>query len=654
MKRCFCLTLFWVAMIALAGASVSVGQVQPPMGPPLPPILVGQVQPPIIKPLPLIIIGDTDPSDFDTSSGLGILRYTHALDLSDKAIVDWNNDASYTSDTFHAYLFQMTSNSVVKVRPYNEQRVIGVLGPGEYLNLMATHAIPDADARITSYTGTYQNFWVNLFDAKRHPDITDPFDADPATQGKTPNPAYVRDAALRLVCGVSTGTKLIARDRMLIVKCQSGGLDSGPTPPPPPGPVFRTVVEYTFTGSSDGWRFRTSGMPEVFDSATSTTVGPGTTGIGFIVDPPAGDKVVFSSWLSPANIPCRNSVLGLVYRATAKLESTSTTPDLCPGWRLRFQSVGFAHFGYVVVDTLRPTPAPEVVNVPYAGYPFTAKLFWAPRPDLGDMGDGEGQSALLPGDAELRAYRLAFDVIGTRGDVGILTMEEVIVEAFARPPDVRKSVAWGQEPGSTRVDDQPGNGGWRAGAPFPGFATGGLVRNSDHIVMNLGNGHGNRYAIASVDPLQQCFWKVLKAEQDHLYRFSMRVSCDDPAAVPTYRVNVNSLYLNLETQPWVLFLRPMQWGEFYAASNILGGGKNPDFRLPGQVVAPGAPSTEGTVIDLYVYSHNVASQGATLFHPILTLVDVGRFERPAAAQWPDPVTKMKFRNMSWEDLGPEY
>jgi hypothetical protein len=60
------------------------------------------------------------------------------------------------------------------------------------------------------------------------------------------------------------------------------------------------------------------------------------------------------------------------------------------------------------------------------------------------------------------------------------------------------------------------------------------------------------------------------------------------------------------------------------------------------------------VIDLYVYSHNVASQGATLFHPILTLVDVGRFERPGAAQWPDPVTKMKFRNMSWEDLGPEY
>jgi len=620
MKKGLILALLVVAMVAL--------------------VLPVSARAPIIKSLPTIIIGDNE----GASGGKGILRFPDALDLS-QGVVDWNNDESYTSDTFHAYLYPADATPATDVVAYNATRIIGTLTTPEYTALMGAGAMPAADTRITSYTSpSNQNFAVNLFDARRHPSITSPATADPATQGETQD-TYSKEVAMKLVCGVTSGTTLVASAADLTVKSQSSQSDSK-------SGIFTEVVSYTFSGSNDGWKFSTYAG---FDAATPTTSGPGSTGIGFVVSSPIQLTLpcMYSLWTSPANLPSSNAEGGKVYRATATLESTSTSPSTAVGYRLRYFSTGFAHQGFMIVKAT-PSVANDAVNVPYAGHSFTAKLFWAPRPDLGDMGDGEGQTMVLLGEV-LRNYKLAWEIIGLTGEQGTLTMESIYVDSFAKPAATTKVVAWGSGSGEIPFNsDAAGGMQTRDDLTNIGFANGTIAATAANGVITLtGAEKTKRYV--GIKPHFAVPLINVKPVSDHLYRFSATLACASRTAVPTYRIVVNSQIVPPLPAIQLGAPRDIGWIDWFSFCNAAGaGGKQTGYMLPGQTVAPFAPATAGSAIDVYIYSHSIAptTTGTTIFIPILNSVDTGVYG--TGTVWPDPVTAMTWSAAGWEDLGADY
>jgi hypothetical protein len=620
MKKGLILALLVVAMVAL--------------------VLPVSARAPIIKSLPTIIIGDNE----GASGGKGILRFPDALDLKLQSVVDWNNDESYTTDTFHAYLYPADPTPATDVVAYNATRIIGTLTTPEYTALMATGAMPAADTRITSYTSpSNQNFAVNLFDAGRHPSITSPATADPATQGETQD-TYSKEVAMKLVCGVTSGTTLVASAADLTVKSQSSQNDSKSSP-------FTEVVSYTFSGSNDGWKFSTYAG---FDAATPTTAGPGSTGIGFVVSSPITLTLpcMYSLWTSPANLPSSNADGGKVYRATATLESTSTSPGTAVGYRLRYFSTGFAHQGFMILKST-PSVANDAVNVPYAGHPFTAKLFWAPRPDLGDMGDGEGQTMVLLGEV-LRNYKLAWEIIGLTGEQGTLTMESLFVDSFAKPAATTKVVAWGSGSGEIPFNAADTAGGMQTRDSVVGFTDGSIAAAAANGVVTLtGTEKTKRYV--GIKPNFVAPLINVKPVSNHLYRFSATLACASRTAVPTYRVVVNSQIVPPPPAVQLGAGRDIGWIDWFSFCNAAGaGGKQTGYMLPGQTVAPFAPATGGSAIDVYIYSHSIAptTVGTTIFIPILNSVDCGVYGTTTV--WPDPVTAMTWSAAGWEDLGADY
>ena len=629
MKKGLILALLVVAMVAL--------------------VLPVSARAPIIKSLPTIIIGDAD--DDAGTPPKGILRFPAALDLKSQSVVDWNNDESYTSDTFHAYLYPVDSPAATDIVAYNATRIIGTLTTPEYTALLGIGTMPAPDTRITSYTSpTVQNWAVNLFDAGRHPAILSPATADPATQGELLD-TYSKEVAMKLVCGVTSGTTLVVSQADLTVKSQSGQNDQRIL-------TFTEVRNYSFTGSNDGWEYSTFGQG--YTTAPPTTSGPGSTGIGYVVSTGVvlGDptKCMYSRWMTPpaTSLPCTNAEGGKVYRATATLESTSTSPATALGYRLRYTSNGFAHQGFMLVETTGGFLANDVANVPYAGNPFTAKLFWAPRPDLGDMADGEGQTIVF-GGGQFRVYRLAWEVLGWTGEQGTLTMESMFVDSFAKPAATTKVVAWGSGSGEIPFNAADTAGGMQTRDVVAGFTDGSIAATAANGVITLtGAEKTKRYV--GIKPNYQGVLANVKPVEKHLYRFSATLACGSRTAVPTYRVVINSQLVPPLPAPQIGAQRNIGWIDWFSFCSTEGaGGKQVGNFLPGQTVAPEAPATgAGSLIDVYVYSHLIAptTAGTTVFIPILNSVDSGWYG--TGSVWPDPVTAMTWSAAGWEDLGADY
>jgi hypothetical protein len=594
----------------------------------------------------MIIIGDTDPENYDAGPpAQGILRFKQALNLLDSNVVDWNNDESYTTDTFHAYLAYDpgAGTPATTINPFVDGRIIDTLTSTELANVLAATDVPSTTTEILSWP---DNSFVNLFDSTRHSDILDPFNALPATLGKAISTTYTKEVAMRLVCGVTSGTVLAASDKELTVRCQSGGTNetSG---------TFTPVVDYSFTGSTDGWTWTTiSG----FTAPVQTTSGAGTTGIGFIqatAIPTITGNCYYAGWLSPFSIPCTSAEGGKVYRASVSLESTSTSANTALGYRLRYYNKGYAHQGFVRYQTASTPLSGDVTNVPYAGNPLTVKVFWAARPDLGDMGDSEGQATGWPPQGDVRAYGLAFETIGFTAEQGTLTMEAIIVETFDRPAAVTPMVGWGT---AGSIDFNSDNGGFTlANNPGTGWTLGTATTGVDDTELTM-TGTGLVYTGVQPHYRQTSFDAQAKPVTNHLYRFSVTTACDSRTAVPCYRIVTNTQI----KRPADTFgtMRDIAWIDWFAFSDTLGstaGFKQPYYKPAAQTNCPFAPTTAGSVIDAYVYSHNVSdtSAGTTIFQPIIDVFDKGLYGG-AGMVWPTATTPMTFSAASWEDLGADY
>jgi len=405
MKKGFILALLMVAMVAL--------------------VLPVAARAPIVN-MPKVIVGDSDTGDL--GGGKGIMRYLNAVNLKNPTFVDWNNDDTYTSDLFKAYLFNpqtLADPDVVAAQP---SRLVDTLTPAEYAAVFAGNVMPAASACITSYTGTFDFFWLSLLDTTRHPAITNAYTADPATDGVTPD-TYNKTVDMVFVAGVTSGTRIVATSGTLTVVCQSGATDKAT--------IGRDDATYTFTGGADAWTYGT--VASLLPAAQYTTA----TGIGFNI-PSAATAITHGSWKSPSSLAGSSAMAGRVYRASAILSSNAANKEVCPGFRLTFANDGFSHFGAVVNKTMPSVVAPET-NVPISGANFNARVYWTVPTSLGDFGDTEGQAtfATLPGGFDMRKYFVTFDTLATIGDVGNLVMEEMVVSSFPRPATKAKAVTWG-------------------------------------------------------------------------------------------------------------------------------------------------------------------------------------------------------------------
>jgi hypothetical protein len=654
MKKGFILALLMVAMVAM--------------------VLPVSARAPIVNALPTIIIGDTSTGDVVTSGTgqAGIMRYTDALDLMSPTKINWNNPTDiYTSASYHAYLINLAPGAPVpNILPYNAAGGIDLATSTELANLLATGAVPNPSARLTS-PGT--SLKLSLYDQTRMGTLANPATADPATEGKlvdsyTANTTLIFVAAVEateshLLAATDLGTSSTA-DSVSPIKviCQSGGKNSLAAPTTP-------VVLYTFEGSVEGWTFQTAaGFP-----AAGQVGGTGETGIGFnLASPAPAGNVTHGSWLSPATINGTSQQAGRVYRAVAKLTSNATGSDTSPGWRLTFRDLGFSHYGKTHLDSTGAEPTGEHNRVTAADTGgLEARLYWVAPYFLGDMGDGQGQ-ATNPGQ-DLRPYRVTFDALGSTGDQGRLIMEELNISYILRPMDMDPVIAWGTDSGQTPFNAAAGSGGWKGATTQTGigFADGVRSINAANFTLNISGSSGNRYVGATAQDFDIVTYPFLPVNQlrpvsNHLYRFSFDLSCASQARVPTYRLIINGWNRVPVSPPFNVqqTARKMLWMQFWAYSNWQQFGKQQYYIWPGQnvspLVCPGAPSSNPaspTKLEVYIWSHSVAPQTDSLvstMYPLVDVVDVGLFGAGLGTLWQDPTGDMTFKSAQWEDLGQDW
>jgi hypothetical protein len=618
MKKGLILTLLVVALLAIA--------------------LPAGARAPIIGDIEKIVVGDNE----GAVGGMGIIRYIAAFRLAGD-VVDWNNDDSYTTDLFHAYIHNATPG-VVDVRTCNPQGIIDPLTDLELTALLAAGAMPAASARITSSTadGSYQFLDMSFIDTTRHPAITDPYGADPAVDGVTQDD-YAAQTDLTLVCGVTSGTKLVTSSKMITVLCQSSVDDSME-------PNIIQVVQYGFTGGADGWTY--TDLAPTFTAAPQHDSG---TGIGFNLAAAAGGGITFGSWKSPADIAGTTAATdGFVFRALGELESTSASSDGCPGWRMTFANTGFSHYGKISMTTRNTQPTGEV-NAPFAGTPIEGKIYWDPPLHLTDMGDAEGQAGGFVGD--FRDYKISFDCLGTTGDQGILTLETMTVGKLPRPATIAADIKWGTPgqnnpaatlPNSNGTPFNFAQGGWAPAITPAGFTETNYTISGANIAVDcVGTIEPRFIGVTSQDYANDS--NLLKPMTNHLYRFAMEMQTVTPNATPTWRVNFSGLNVNGAA----VIVRQMAWAEYYSFCNIVAGGKNANWVPPQQIAPPCCPSDPAnpSLVELYINAHSVSTAGVSTIYPLVSIVDNGLFG--GTTQWPDANSAMTMTYAGWEDLGDE-
>lgn len=634
MKKGFILALMVVALMAM--------------------VISASAKAPIINDgsFPTVIVGDAD----DAAGGMGIFRYLNAVDLADSSIVDWNNDDSYTTDLFHAYIYpDPATTDTIDMNVCDPSGLIDDLSLSEYNALVGSGTVPAASTRITSGTadGSYQFMYLSFVNSAVDSAVTDPYnDAVSMGHALTSFSTYNQSAMLTLVCAVTSGTQLINDEDSMHtfeVMCKGGESDTAET-------AFSTEEEYDFVGDNDGWEFATqTGFP-----AGTALVEDGS--IGFA--DASYTELTYATWESPYNLAADDAAqaAGKVYRAMYTMAGTGSDSDSAPGWRVRFVTESFSHYGKV---TMEGDAQFGEENKPYSGQGITGRLYWAvPSADMfTEMADDESLATLfdLDGDTvidDLRKYRVTFDLLGGSGESGVLKATDVVVHSFTRPETGTPVISWGtpgaNNPGGVTGDAFNATEGIWQNEPAPGGFTGNAaVIGANSVVLQLASGATQKWSAATSQDFVSNV-NLLQAESMKLYRLAFEVACADQYAVPIYRVNVNQFYRSGLTWPIAESgTKSLSWAEYFAYSGITSTGvKSPFFKMTGQDLPPMSPNTtDPSLVESYVYSHDILATGYSNLLPIFSLVDVGNYD---TGVWPVPTTAMTYSYVSWEDLGSEY
>jgi hypothetical protein len=620
---------------------------------------------PIVKPLPKIIIGDSDAGDYDSGSDRGIMRYIGALDLN--AFINWNND-DYTSDLLHAYL-AYDGTPAAEVQAINAFGVIPTLSDAA-LTAMLASGVPVADSRITSYSAVdgYSSFDLSLLNTSLDGGTTitaDPTNTSPAFIAANGHVVtglnYEQTTEMWLAAGVTSASNQVvfAAPKALTVVSKSGASDDKQL----------SVLEhqnYQFASSNDGWTFSvpagTSFTPATRrDFNTSDGTGPGFdfgTGV---------TQLTHAQWASAANLTADSTMAGRVYRALYTLNGSAASAGAAASYRVTARQVALAHFIKFQVQT-RYTPFGQAavenqpgdeVNAPFGTTDVTARLYWAVPTQLTGMGDAEYLATQGGTSGDLRNYRVTYDALASGNDTGVQTLDEMLVQSFEAPAASGQELAWGQ-PSQVNTGRASGDafnlatasgGVWKQVNAFAGFTLGSYTEGATTVVYacNAGAANAPKYTGAAANEFANLN-KILSPVQNSLYRLVWEVSTSNQEATPYYRANVSSIWVVGTTTN----LKNVGWNEFFNLNS--GFAHQPNFKYTGQTVAPLAPaatsSGQPSILESYIYSHDLPSTGDSYIYPAFDAVDVGNFA--GSLVWPAPNASLTLHYVAWENLGTEF
>lgn len=399
---------------------------------------------PVVKPLPIIIMGDNGDDD---GSGNYLMRYNDILSFGDDDYVLWRND-SYTSDAFHVYMLPLAGAQSTPTAS-TDAALVDNMSAIAYTDLVTSAILPPAAMDMTYYNAPGDQFWsFSLIDQYINEmaatPMTDSYTAAPNVHGvdraATYGSSFAAATDVLIVAAVSSGT-----NKAVIDTAQGVGTtiwtiadaDDGSTP---------TGIRKIFTSPapSQTWYNGT------YDSVRPLTVQGQTTtsglGAGYEVTGAHGSLLTFGTWnllmsdfsgfvLDHAG---GGGLTSPVLECMATLQSSSSSPDLCPSWRLLAYNMGYTHFVGKHSDTYTGYTA-----APYSGNPYVDRMYIATPYALTEMGDNEWLSQhqwIAPGSPDDandgRNYTFAFDLhhpAGQGSDRGIFLITALDVYAFEQP-----------------------------------------------------------------------------------------------------------------------------------------------------------------------------------------------------------------------------
>ena len=414
-------------------------------------------------------------------------------------------------------------------------------------------------------------------------------------------------------------------------------------------PTSSTQEFPTFAWGPETW------LPDT-DITTQGILLPGpygrseTSGAGFDVTglyPRA--KVYYSKWYM-ANADGKMFVIphdggGLadpVFEAVATLRSTAPEAQLCPGYRLLYANGAYSHLGGLTVTTPEPLGGAPV-SAPYAGHDFEARVYWTTPVEL--TADSYATAGKAGYYRDGRDYSIMFDLVhnGT-GDTGLLTLEAIAIRVFETPTANGPHIEWdGDEGGFDR---------WYAGyygeesndGTFEIVGQNAALRLS--AADSLSRGYAFTYVNATpphslVDPVAA----DMPFADERLLRLTVDVRSEDVNRSPAFRVA--ALQIPREEGG----NRPVLWMDVYGPSAYFV--KAPGARQPGQI-APGAPTTEGSKVEMYVWTHGVVGHPALADDYVLPQIDVYSLDLYGLQQgtnsWRDDTGYLEFSRLSIETV----
>ena len=576
MKKEIIITLLMVTIVAWAASTSAVA--------------------PVIPNLPSVIIGDIGDVSGSGTTALHLLRYENILDLG--ASVKRTNNPSTT--TFMK-VFYTTSNEAVKAG--NSAAVAQAMTDTDLTNLLsgtapgATRQInnPATDSMLSLISGAVGTF------ASIHA-------ATPAANGAT-------TAALTAAGVLTTPTilTLYATDYFMATdKVGSGtmvvysAIDAKDSPSPADVVVY-PGGDITAPGH-DGW---------VYDNGTAAQVGPNANlqtvpstvtanGIGFkgLATYATGKSQGYSSWAHTGNGTILTHAIDMdsskIFRATLTLGGNATAPKLCPSYRILFLSTGFAHVGGFQVTTTSGTiDTHSAFNYPSASNPIvTTRMYWAVPKTMNQYGDGE-KAATVAGAEDKRDYYMTFDAMQMEaGDIGVLTLNNVVIAKTARPANVIPAIAWGS--GARAFNEAEtawagtGNDGNTAWGP------GNVIVTADAVSMTMVYIRSSVFAQASPRVNETAGYPAWTSNK--LVRVTYLLNSSKVDTCPQIRMFVLPWRVPLGTYKigntlWGEALDPSVWRQWYPQNLGLG--------LAG---SPKTPADGGSLLETYIYTMNAPTE----------------------------------------------
>lgn len=383
---------------------------------------------------------------------------------------------------------------------------------------------------------------------------------------------------------------------------------STPTPTTTPTPDIVYDPDDLGTLGHDGWVYNDQASREFGPNANLTTVSQLTTsrGIGFtgLASFPSGKTQGFSSWEHIGNgiilAPAAN-MAGKIYRAKIKMTGNASTPLLCPSYRILFLSTGFAHVGGLQVTTTGgTTDTHSAVNMPSASTPdgVEARLYWGIPTSVNQYGNYQ-KAATVAAPEDKRSYYMTFDVMQAEaGDVGTITMENIVIEKIPRPDDTAAAIKWGSGVTGARAFNETetkwsGTGkdvgtGWDIGVAGVSATTVTMRMQTDKTSV-----------FCQVNPLTREDAGYPALVSNKLIRVTYNLASSNVETCPQIRMFVIPWVVPLGTLKmgnvlWGEGLDPSVWRNWYPQSSGLG--------------LAGSPKKTGSVLETYVYTMNAPTE----------------------------------------------